>query len=673
VLSAQRATYARLVAEHLSSLFGEEVLAQYYDVIAEQYRTAGEPRRELFYTLAAAEYAEGIYAHREALDHYQRAVELLDDMEAEQGKGLSGASVDWRLESLKGLGRVLLALGRPADAEQRFEQAIDVGEATAMPRSERLRLYYWLCEALFWDDKYEEQISVAKKGLALLEEEERTVEHALMNQEVAVGYRALGDREKFVEYTRRTAAFLDDLPYSVELRPAYYHVATLYAIHEHDLEQGLRWITTLRRHATAHHDLRALGEVDAYTGLIRELQGDLAEAEHYYQQALERYDAIGDLERQIAALRSLSLVALSRGEIDRAQRHAERQLSLATRQIGAQHLAESEWRVGLTQIAHRDWQAALSSLDSAAVHARAAGRSLDAALVAFSQAAVYLQLGDLAAARERCQRAVQQAGPAALAHNTRRVALLLNVLERAHGEDRASFTQLCERWASQNRSSPLRQWYLLPSGRAELGELPCFDEAFTGQLGKGWQWHDPLHQATHTVGGAGLTIAAPNGLDLWGVNVAAPRLLRPAPRPCIAETACAHTGGEAPAIGGLLLWAREADHILLDWGTGGTEMVMLVATLGGESAVIGRGWCRGASEDIRLRLEWDGSAVRGLCSANGTTWSVVGEATFAPSDPAAVGLYASGSIERHAYPGAHRAGTQIRFRSFRLWSGDASR
>ncbi|UCC63149.1 MAG: hypothetical protein JSV36_20825, partial [Anaerolineae bacterium] len=44
---------------------------------------AGRPRKELFYTLQAAEQAKGVYANTEALEHYARALELLDEMEAQ--------------------------------------------------------------------------------------------------------------------------------------------------------------------------------------------------------------------------------------------------------------------------------------------------------------------------------------------------------------------------------------------------------------------------------------------------------------------------------------------------------------------------------------------------------------------------------------------------------------
>jgi tetratricopeptide (TPR) repeat protein len=52
-------------------------------LIASHYRYAGNPNRELFYTLRAAEQAKKVYANAEAYRHYTRALELLDAMDAQ--------------------------------------------------------------------------------------------------------------------------------------------------------------------------------------------------------------------------------------------------------------------------------------------------------------------------------------------------------------------------------------------------------------------------------------------------------------------------------------------------------------------------------------------------------------------------------------------------------------
>jgi class 3 adenylate cyclase/tetratricopeptide (TPR) repeat protein len=81
LLRAERATYHLQVAEYLEYFFGLEMLPRYDDLLAYHYWQAGDANKELFYTLQAAEQAKRIYSNAEALKHYTRALELLDELE----------------------------------------------------------------------------------------------------------------------------------------------------------------------------------------------------------------------------------------------------------------------------------------------------------------------------------------------------------------------------------------------------------------------------------------------------------------------------------------------------------------------------------------------------------------------------------------------------------------
>jgi predicted ATPase len=169
LLSRQRTIYARRAADYMAQRFGGEVLARYYDVVAQLYHTAGERRRELFYTLSAAEHAHGIYANEEALTLYRRALELIDQLVPDGEDGSSEAWRDWRMESLRGAGSILLGTGQVEQAEPYLRQAVELAEASKVSARELARLYYWLCEALFWLGRWEEQVEIAQRGLALVE------------------------------------------------------------------------------------------------------------------------------------------------------------------------------------------------------------------------------------------------------------------------------------------------------------------------------------------------------------------------------------------------------------------------------------------------------------------------------------------------------------------------
>ncbi len=83
LLSAQRVTCHRQVAEHLERVFGEEALTHYYGLLAYHFWRADDLGKELFYTHLAADQAKQIYANVEALERYTRALALLDEIEAQ--------------------------------------------------------------------------------------------------------------------------------------------------------------------------------------------------------------------------------------------------------------------------------------------------------------------------------------------------------------------------------------------------------------------------------------------------------------------------------------------------------------------------------------------------------------------------------------------------------------
>ena len=117
-------------------------------------------------------------------------------------------------------------------------------------------LYHWLAEALYWQGKAEERVRVGEEGLSLLGDDDESLEAALMNQAIAIGYEAQGECDRYVEHTLRTARFLRRLPYTRELQPPYTH--TVMALRESkEIQAATGWLRALEERAIASHDLGA--------------------------------------------------------------------------------------------------------------------------------------------------------------------------------------------------------------------------------------------------------------------------------------------------------------------------------------------------------------------------------------------------------------------------------
>ena len=78
LLRPQRVSCHQRIAAYLEQLIGIEGQKQLFSLIAYHYSQAGETRRQLFYTMTAAEKARDVYANAEACEYFNQALALLD-------------------------------------------------------------------------------------------------------------------------------------------------------------------------------------------------------------------------------------------------------------------------------------------------------------------------------------------------------------------------------------------------------------------------------------------------------------------------------------------------------------------------------------------------------------------------------------------------------------------
>jgi tetratricopeptide (TPR) repeat protein len=142
LLSVQRTAYHLRAAEFIENRTDPDTLEGYDAMLAYHYGQAGNHRKELFYTILAAEQARKIYANAEAHQHFNRAIELLDLVEADPAaKDLARSIQAQRFEVLRGRRAVHLDLG-DMDAARADTQAL-LALAQQMPEDR-----IWLIDAL---------------------------------------------------------------------------------------------------------------------------------------------------------------------------------------------------------------------------------------------------------------------------------------------------------------------------------------------------------------------------------------------------------------------------------------------------------------------------------------------------------------------------------------------
>jgi class 3 adenylate cyclase/tetratricopeptide (TPR) repeat protein len=116
LLNPQRVAYHLRVAEYLEEIVFREGKRRYFNTLAHHYRLAGDIKKELFYTLQAAERAQSIYANVEAFKYYSRALALLDRIQEQQPANghQQYAILSQKFEALNGRRGVSFLMGNVA-------------------------------------------------------------------------------------------------------------------------------------------------------------------------------------------------------------------------------------------------------------------------------------------------------------------------------------------------------------------------------------------------------------------------------------------------------------------------------------------------------------------------------------------------------------------------------
>ncbi len=678
--------------------------------VAGHYEQAGQPAQAIPYYLRAAEVAQRVYANDEALAHYQYVLELLP-------LAAQAQRTSWQIQALGGLGETCLWVGDVDRSEALLQEAIALGKEAALAPHRLARLYYGLASGYHIRYRYTEQAQAGEAALALLGEDDESVERALINATTALAYYELeGQRGRWRELALQTATFLERLPY-VEGMGQVYQVIFDVQLRGRNPTEAVRWLHILEQKALAACDLDAQAIAEHRMGRILASDGALRQAIPHYRRAVELTVQEGNVSALNYRLFWLALSLLSLGEVAEAEQQARAAVQVTSELSVGARAAWQHWVLGLVLLCKGVPEEAVASLERAIALTDTDRQPETALLAHHSLVRAYLQAGQREPALQHLARAAELATPQHLAtwHGPEvqpyglAFVHILNGLEEAHA-DAEAFRAYCRALPAHDTFSAgaahsaelaqlaLQQWLLAPAvpavpmRRRDLGGFPKPPRSIEGMmshstLSPGWTWIDPHGDCSYVLDD-GLEIRAALGRDLWRVNWSAPRVLRPvapvhstdatsAALGFALQTICRPVEDGRPAMGGLLLWADEDHYLRLDWGSGGPHEVTLLGCLDGQDVLLARGRLPPKSgegerparplQQAHLRLEYADGEVRAVCSADGAQWYTAGRARFGISADAQCGVYAIGNIDRTIYAGAHSEGTAIRFDSVQLW------
>ena len=663
---AQCMEFHRQAAQAIEFRYATE-LQPYVEELAHHYDLGDAAQRAVEYLLKAGQKAQAAYLNREAVEYFRRALARADAL-------ASTADPTWRLAALRGMGEVYAALGNLADAEPPLRQAMALAKQLKVAPVEQIRLYFPLCHLLRWLGRFEDLLQLGQEGLALLETDDAgatdlqtSAEAIMLTTFLAAAAYHLGRRR---QYRALTGPVIDSLRrhgYGQRLMTAYGIAAWWYRDAKR-VPEARSWIRSLEEEARRHGDLWTLGQLLCSPGYwLPEAVGDLAAILANFEQVFVIAEKIGDEIMRGYVLTFYGLVQWALGNLAQAATLHEEALAIHER-TGALHMRVlNRQGIGFVRLCLGDWAGTIAVLERGLaeadqIHCRIHGVQMSRMTLAYA----YRMQGR----REETIALYRRVAVEDEADGDGQVwiAFALAGLEQTL-DDPVAFRAACRDIAAARAAGdppPLTQWWLeYVADAAPTGHGPIYPEI--PDVTAGWSWNDPYGDCSYAVDDGGAIIYASHYYrDLWFNNVSTPRLMRPVRGDFVAETVCGVACEDRPAMGGLVLWQDARNFLRLAWGAHGPHTLDLMGCLDGRDLYLGRG-CLPAERGMCLRLEHTGSMVRAFCRADGKPWFSVGEVGFPADKPLEVGVFATGMIQRWAYPDAYPDGTAIRFQTFALW------
>jgi tetratricopeptide (TPR) repeat protein len=458
---------------------------------------------------------------------------------------------------------------------------------------------------------------------------------------------------------RRLAHLMPSLPYSDDLFTAYGYMVMMHR-DNNESEEALKWVRAVQERVQDGHDPLLAAWVPMWqVARYLEAIGDMRAAITQSKMGLERTRNVGDAKTLAWGLNHQADRFLAVGDLAQARAVDEESLALH-RQLGLEgEIMEGTHILAQIRFCQGAVDEAIELIEQALALEERAGfryaRGLHRALLG----CLHLAQGRRTEA-QALFRDVLETQPTDAQRAVEIYRALAGLEAACAGAN--EFQAVC-RDAQLRRPElahlGLRQWWLEPS-TAESGLQDNVLDSLQAEVERGrWNWVDPFGDCTYTLVD-GLTIHAANCRDLWGINLSAPRLVRPANGDFGVQVTCRAASADRPAIGGLLLWLDRANYLRLTWGELGVHQVAFASAQDNRNMVLGRGSLPDEGHVV-LRLERRGDAVRALCSADGRAWFSVGQTIFPAEGSLLVGLHAIGEIDRILWPGAYLDGTAIRF------------
>lgn len=306
ILKNQRITMHAQIGNFLQNFeLNQEVSSEF---LAHHFMKAGNLRLELFYRIRAAEQARDIFANQEAYQEYSRALEILDQLEAQEGK--THAILTERFELVKGRIEILYHLGRVVEAHSEARRLLKIAEEIKGQPT-------WRIDALLMQPgvNYVQNQELLQEGIPQAEEALRLsqeIDDAYREMEslaAVAGHRFLQNDPNWQEFGHRAIAISEQLKDKKTQVELLLGLAGAYGMDK--LEMGLKLVKKAKPIAEEIDYKGAQVDLLYWLGTEFERKGDYYSLLKEYEE--RRLDLARELGWRLVEARSLMFIGQIKG------------------------------------------------------------------------------------------------------------------------------------------------------------------------------------------------------------------------------------------------------------------------------------------------------------------------------------------------------------------------
>jgi len=297
------------VAKSIEEIF-EDKVGEYYSDIAYHYELGKEFSKAFDYYTKGGKKAESVYAHEDAEEMYEKALELSEKSEIEEKK---------KWEVFEKLGDINKIKGR-------YEKSLDYYDKIPKTRPNtqyQQKIYRKVAGIHERQGKFNKAINFLDKGLKKNSKDKKNIETCRLLCRKGITEMRQGKYELAEEDLFRALDSYEDIGEERERADIHQWLGTVY-LYKGEYEKGLDYLNEALKIWKNIGDLEGQASSLNNMGSIYLNQGELDKALDYYKMSIEKRKKMGDKRDIASTLNNIGTIYSKKGELNKALEHYQK-------------------------------------------------------------------------------------------------------------------------------------------------------------------------------------------------------------------------------------------------------------------------------------------------------------------------------------------------------------